>query len=346
MDDEETGDEDHISVCSSSVYIDSNHQSEGDCPILKVPVKRELSPPAPPIINDYDPDVEIKSDDEASQTPVGRIPEKSKTGRQPETPRKKKKKDKKVFTPEESARILKAMRTKAYEQDMDAVKSYRDEQGITLTTPTNAKNHSDFLQRIRQTPGSLPSKLVKTIKDGREQAQLVKNYTLDHELEKLSGKAFSLSKTLREDPDVEAPVPAQYAVCFVRPVVGPKKTSTRSRVIKRDDADGFGHVEMIGLYGIHAPQALRRRHSRTLEAAFCPLCNYCCNNNYTMNNHIRGHYELGLRCGFPECFFFTLTAATMWKHGVEKHDSEGVKLPVEVQKRSQQPSDELQQSGK
>ena len=345
MDDDETGDDDHISVCSSSVYIDSDHQSEGDCPILTVPVKREPSPPTPPIVNDYDPDVEIKTDDETIPTPVGGIPEKSKTGRLPETPRKKKKKEKKIFTPEELARILTIMRTKAYEQDTDAAKSYRDEQGITLATPTNANNHSDFLQRIRRTPGSLPSKLVKTIKDGREHAQLIKNHTLDQELEKLSGKAFSLSKTLREDPDVEAPVPAQYAVCFVRPVVGPRKTSTRSRVIKRDDADGFGHVEMIGLYGIHAPQALRRRRSRTLEAAFCPLCNYCCNNNYTMNNHIRGHYEMGLRCGFPECFYFTLTAATMWKHGVEKHGSEGVKLPVEVQKRSQ-PSDESQQSGK
>ena len=70
--------------------------------------------------------------------------------------------------------------------------------------------------------------MVKTIKDGREQAKLAKNYALDHELEKLSGKAFSLSKTLREDPDVEAPVPAQYAVCFVRPVVGPKKTSSEA----------------------------------------------------------------------------------------------------------------------
>ena len=345
MDDDEMGDDDHISVCSSSVYIDFDHQSEGDCPILTVPVKREPSLPTPPIVNDYDPDVEIKTDDETIPTPVGGIPEKSKTGRLPETPRKKKKKEKKIFTPEESARILKNMRAKAYEQDKDAIKSYRDEQGITLTTPTNANNHSDFLQRIRRTPGSFPSKLVKTIKDGREHAQLIKNHTLDHELEKLSGKAFSLSKTLREDPDVEAPVPAQYAVCFVRPVVGPRKTSTRSRVIKWDDADGFGHVEMIGLYGIHAPQALRRRRSRMLEAAFCPLCNYCCNNNYTMNNHIRGHYEMGLRCGFPECFYFTLTAATMWKHGMEKHGSEGVKLPVEVQKRSQ-PPDESQQSGK
>ena len=206
-------------------------------------------------------------------------------------------------------------------------------------------NHSGFLQRIRKTPVSLPSKLVRTIKDSRELAQKAKNHALDHKLEKVSGKAFSLSKTLREDPDVVAPVPVQYAVCFVRPIVGPKRTSTRSRVIQRDDADGFGHVEMIGLYGLHAPQALKRRRFKTIEAAFCPLCNYCCINNYTMNNHIRGHYEMGLHCGFPECFFFTLTAATMWKHGVEKHDGMGVKLPVEVHKRSQQP-EEAQSSGK
>ena len=181
---------------------------------------------------------------------------------------------------------------------------------------------------------------MKTIKDGRENAQAIENHLLNHELEKVSGKAFSLSKSLREDPDVVAPVPVQYGVCFVRPVFGQKKTSTCSRVIKRDDADGFGHVEMIGLYGLHAPQALKRLHYKTLKAAFCPLCNYCCNNNYTMNNHIRGHYEMDLRCGFPECYFFTLTAATMWKHGVEKHGGMGVKLPVEVQKRSQQPSEE------
>ena len=328
------------------MYIDSDHQSEKDCSIIAVPVKREPGVPIPQIAIDYDFDEEIKSDDKPALIPVDGIPEKSNTGGLPETPRKKKKKkEKKVFTLEESDRILKAMRTKAYEQDTDAVKSYRVEQGITIASSTNVDNHLGFLQQIRQTPGSLPSKLVRTIIDSREIAQKVKNHVLDHELEKVSGKAFSLRKTLREDPDVVAPIPVQYAVCFVRPVIGQRKTSTRSRVIQRDDADGFGHVEMIGLYGLHAPQALKHHRFKTIEAAFCPLCNYCCNNNYTMNNHIRGHYEMGLRCGFPECFFFTLMAATMWKHGVEKHGGMGVKLPVEVQKRSQQP-EESQPLGK
>ena len=133
------------SPCAAPPFTsDSDHQSEGDCPILKVPVKRELSPPAPSIINDYDPDIEIKSDGKVIQTPVGRIPEKSKTGRQPETPRKKKKKEKKVFTPEESARILKAMRTKAYGQDKDAVKSYWDEQGHYAHHPYQHENSFGF----------------------------------------------------------------------------------------------------------------------------------------------------------------------------------------------------------
>ena len=86
VDDEETGDEDHISVCSSSVYIDSDHQSEKDCPIIVVPVKQEPGVLVPQIAIDYDFDKEIKSDDEPTPIPVDGIPEKSNTGELPETP--------------------------------------------------------------------------------------------------------------------------------------------------------------------------------------------------------------------------------------------------------------------
>ena len=130
------------------MYIDSDHQSERDCPVILKPVKREPSLLTPQITSNYDPDEEIKSDDEPVPIPIDGIPEKSNTGGPPETPRKKKKREKKISIAEESARILKAMRMKAYEQDTDAVKSYRVEQGITVVASTNMDNHSDFLQRI------------------------------------------------------------------------------------------------------------------------------------------------------------------------------------------------------
>ena len=149
---------------------DSDHQSEKDCPIIAVPVKREPGVPIPQVTTDYDFDEEIKSDDEPAPISVDGIPEKSNTGGLPETPRKKKKKkEKKVFTLEESDRILKAMHTKAYEQDTDAVKGYRVEQGITIASSTNVDNHSGFLQWIRQTQGSLPEQLKTVVKSPRRQ---------------------------------------------------------------------------------------------------------------------------------------------------------------------------------
>ena len=111
------------------------------------------------------------------------------------------------------------------------------------------------------------------------------------------------------------------------------------RVIPPKAKDGFGAIEMIGLYGLHLPRAIRRRRRHGYEMAFCPLCTYSCNNSYTMNNHIRTHYRLGLRCGFATCFFFTLTAAAMWDHGVKDHGEAGVAKPTEMTKRGKKSAD-------
>ena len=284
--DEEVEDEDHISLCSSTVCIDSDQQSDTDCPLVTRPVKQEPKTVGPVPPSTYDPDIAIESDDNVTILPTA-VPKKPIAAVTAQTPRKRKRREGNArFTPEETNQILMAMRQKAYKQDLDTVQQHRAEKGITTVASENMDDHSEFVTRARRAPGSLPSLLIKTITDGRTDAKTQGKHKCDYELERISGKAFTLSMTLREDPNVIAPVPDHYAICFIRPVMGAVKTSTRSRVILRDDADRFGHVEMIGLYGLHHPDALKRRRYQTLEAAFCPLCSYCCNNNYTMNNHV------------------------------------------------------------
>ena len=53
-----------------------------------------------------------------------------------------------------------------------------------------------------------------------------------------------------------------------------------------------------------------------------------------MNN-----YRLGLRCGFATCYFFTLTAAAMWDHGVKEHEEADIAKPTEMMKRGKKAAD-------
>ena len=329
---EEREDEDStssIEYCSDAGDLGSEHQEEGDCPPVTRQVKEERSMETDDIKSDeYDPDV-IYSDDcrkEGRDTPS--TPSKKKTTGTP-----KKKKTKKELSQEELDILTHNMRIEAYGTDSKEVKAYRKARGLNVYTKVSATNHSDFMREQQKVRGSYPRKLIKNIDEGREEAKRSDNTDMDTGLEKLSGKAFSLGAELRKDPSVIPPPADDYACCFVRPPVDGVRLPLIDRVIPPKSKDGFGAIEMIGLYGLHSPQAIRRRRRHGYEMAFCPLCSYSCNNSYTMNNHIRTHYRLGLRCGFATCFFFTLTAAAMWEHGVSKHAGAGVAKPTEMTKR-------------
>ena len=333
---EEGGDEDStssIEYCSDAGELGSEHQEESDCP----PVIRQVKQERPMEIDDikadtYNPDV-IYSDDcgkERRDTPS--TPSKKTTTNTP------KKKTKVALSPKELENLLHNMRIEAYGTDSKEVKEYRKAQGLNEYTKVSATNHSDFMRAQQRVRGSYPHKLIKNIDEGREEAKRSGNTDLDTELEKLSGKAFSLGAELRRDPNVIPPPADDYTCCFVRPIVGVRQPLA-DRVIPPKAKDGFGAIEMIGLYGLHLPRAIRRRRRHGYEMAFCPLCNYSCNNSYTMNNHIRTHYRLGLRCGFATCFFFTLTAAAMWDHGVKDHGEAGVAKPTEMTKRGKKSAD-------
>ena len=108
------------------------------------------------------------------------------------------------------------MRIEAYGTDSKEVKEYRKAKGLNEYTKISATNHSDFMHAQQKVRGSYPRKLIKNIDKGREEAKQSGNIDLDTELERLSGKAFSLGAELRKDPNVIPPPADDYTCCFVR----------------------------------------------------------------------------------------------------------------------------------
>ena len=72
--------------------------------------------------------------------------------------------------------------------------------------------------------------------------------------------------------------------------------------IANDDADGFGHTCLMGLWGLHMEQALQRCRKtcadgvNRITVGFCPFCEYWTTNDSSLNNHVRKHYGMAMSC--------------------------------------------------
>ena len=165
----------------------------------------------------YDRDIVYTDDCEEERRDTPSTPSKKTTTNTP------KKKMKVALSPKDLENLLHNMRIEAYGTDSKEVKEYRNVQGLSEYTKISATNHSDFLRERQRVRGSYPHKLVKNIDEGCEEAKKSGKSDLDAELEKLSGKAFSLGAELRKDPSVVPPAADDYTCCFVRPIIGARQ---------------------------------------------------------------------------------------------------------------------------
>ena len=218
-------------------------------------------------------------------------------------------------------------RTMAYGYDSSRVRDFRQETGLPLDS-VNGNNYSALIKRLCADP-ALNARYM--IKECAETISKLKASRQDHFIR--DAKAIDLMCTNNALPQCRAlkgtpfVFMKRYALCFIRPAIGRMKNkSEKERVITPEDADGYGNTEMLGLYSIHKHEALKRRYAssdisggKAIETRYCPLCRYDTTSSDSLNNHIRSHYEMGLRCGFLGCEFMAVSAEKMWKHGKEVH---------------------------
>ena len=83
---------------------------------------------------------------------------------------------------------------------------------------------------------------------------------------------------------------------------------------------------MIGLYNLHKYEALgkgnKKVDSKMVTKGYCPFCEYSTRNNGSINNHVRVHYRLVLKCSLSNCSAVLYDAERMVVHTKDKHKLE------------------------
>ena len=90
----------------------------------------------------------------------------------------------------------------------------------------------------------------------------------------------------------------------------------------------YGDDQNIGLHDLASQPSMRhlatswkitvysRRLLTSIDAGFCPFCNYHVSCHKTLNNHIQIHLSLLLFCGFPGCFYASSDCKAMFQHAI------------------------------
>ena len=122
-------------------------------------------------------------------------------------------------------------------------------------------------------------------------------------------------------PDDPVMKPLYFVHCLMR---------SDGTVIDATDKN-YGDDQNIGLHDLASqPSMLRLATSRkitvnncrlltSIDAGFCPFCNYHASCHKTLNNHIRIHLSLSLFCGFPGCFYASSDCKAMFQHAITQH---------------------------
>ena len=131
------------------------------------------------------------------------------------------------------------------------------------------------------------------------------------------------SHSPRGFPQLDDPVmkPLYFVHCLMR---------SDSTVIDTTDKN-YVDDQNIGLHDLASQPSMRRlatsrkitvnshRLLTSIDAGFCPFCNYHASCHKTLNNHVRIHLSLSLFCGFPGCFYASSDCKAMFQHAIMQH---------------------------
>ena len=93
----------------------------------------------------------------------------------------------------------------------------------------------------------------------------------------------------------------------------------------------YGDDQNIGLHDLVSQPSMRHlatsrkitvnshRLLTTIDAWFCPFCEYHASCHKMLNNHVQIHLSLSLFCGFPGCFYATSDCKAMFQHAITHH---------------------------
>ena len=116
--------------------------------------------------------------------------------------------------------------------------------------------------------------------------------------------------------------------------------------IPTDTVDGYGSMQMIGLYGLMEPSSITHITTRqsgvvTLDGkkkstskCYYSLCDYVVQNHPLVNNHFCTHLHLSLLCTIDGCFHIERSCNDMWLHIGREHGIPSAHTAVPLSRKS------------
>ena len=184
------------------------------------------------------------------------------------------------------------MRQNRYAVDQPKMRDYHRNYLSPVNQKTfNLKNHSKYLDIILAKP-SIMQDVVFTVEKGQAYfAQTCKVPTDLYDQGVLMPLPASLGFKQFLDKEV-------VAVVYVMVIVA----HPSGQNIADNDPNSFGHMCLMGLWGLHTEKALqgcRKTCSdgvNPIMAGFCPFCEYWMMNDSAVNNHVCKHYGMAMSC--------------------------------------------------
>ena len=95
--------------------------------------------------------------------------------------------------------------------------------------------------------------------------------------------------------------------------------------IANKDLNGFGHMCLMGLWGLHTEKVLQRCRKTCADGVnqimvgFCPFCEFWTMNDSALNNHICKHYGMVMSCchdGYTTRSVMAMKCHMSTRHGI------------------------------
>ena len=210
-----------------------------------------------------------------------------------------------------------------YDEELLELKRYRKKliSNIQWTT-VNLDSHIHYLELVMEDKSLYPNWNVIRATWWIQRLRDKKRDDLVDRFLAVFDKGFG-SHTPRGFPQPDDPVmkPLYFVHCLMR---------SDGTVIDASDKN-YGDDQNISLHDLASQLSMwhlatsrkitvnSRRLLTSIDAGFCPFCDYHSCYHKMLNNHVWIHLSLSLFCGFPGCFYASSDCKAMFQHAIMQY---------------------------
>ena len=221
------------------------------------------------------------------------------------------------------AKLIHTAWLEKYDEELPELKRYRKKfiSNIQWTT-INLDSHIRYLELVMEDRSLYPNRNVILATRWIQRLRNKKRDDLVDRFLAVVDKGFGSHLPWGfPQPDDLVMKPLYFVRCLMR---------SDGTVIDATDKN-YGDDQNIGLHDLASQPSMRHlatsqkitvnshRLLTSIDAGFCPFCDYHASCHKTLNNHVRIHLSLLLFCGFPGCFYASSDCKAMFQHAIMQH---------------------------